>query len=93
MPCPSDFCSNGGVVDTSGFVADKTCCDCSGTDYSGDACTLCTTTNEANTNCAALTDATIGNSHDAADDTAIKEWFANADTTAAEAKWGHIRDW
>jgi hypothetical protein len=53
----------------------------------------CTTTNQVNTNCAALTDETIGNTLYGAADTAIMEWFANADTTAAEAKWGHIRDW
>ncbi|GMI22258.1 hypothetical protein TeGR_g10049, partial [Tetraparma gracilis] len=53
----------------------------------------CTTTNEINTDCADLTDATIGNAYDGAAGTAIGDWFANADTAAAEAKWGHIRDW
>jgi hypothetical protein len=76
----------------SGFVADGDCaCDCSGTDYSGGTCTLCTTTNEANTNCEALTDETIGSLWNGAPGTAIVEWFA--DEAAAEAKWGHIRDW
>ncbi|GMI26348.1 hypothetical protein TeGR_g5383 [Tetraparma gracilis] len=51
----------------------------------------CTTTNQANTNCAALTDATIGNSYNGAANTAIVEWFA--DEAAATAKWGHISDW
>ncbi|GMI50876.1 hypothetical protein TeGR_g6448, partial [Tetraparma gracilis] len=44
MPCPSDFsCSNGGVVDTSGFLADKTCCDCSTAGgFIGSTCSMCT---------------------------------------------------
>ena len=51
----------------------------------------CTTTNQANTDCVALTDDNIGSGWDPADDTAIKEWFADAD--AATEKWGHISDW
>ena len=66
-------------------------CDCSGTGYSGDTCNLCTTTNEVNTSCEALTDDTIGNSANGAANTAIVEWFA--DEAAAIAKWGHISDW
>jgi hypothetical protein len=72
--------------------ADDCTCDCSGTGYSGDTCNLCTTTNEVNTNCAALTDTSIGSGlTTTAPDTAIPEWFA--DEAAATAKWGHISDW
>jgi hypothetical protein len=41
--------------------------------------------------CVAINDDNIGNAFDGADDTAIKEWFA--DEAAATAKWGHISTW
>jgi hypothetical protein len=50
----------------------------------------CTTTNAANTNCEALTDATIGKYNSGAG-TAIGDWFI--DSVAATAKWGHISRW
>jgi hypothetical protein len=55
--------------------------------------TACTTTNEANVDCVALTDATIGSMSwdESCTACAIPEWFA--DEAAATAKWGHIRDW
>ncbi|GMI20701.1 hypothetical protein TeGR_g78, partial [Tetraparma gracilis] len=43
----------------------------------------CTTTNEVNTDCAALTDTTIND--------AVSEWVDDAGT--AETTYGHIRDW
>jgi hypothetical protein len=50
----------------------------------------CTTTNEFNTDCEALTDATIGDYNSGAG-TAIGDWFI--DSVAATAKWGHISRW
>ena len=98
MPCPSDFsCSNGGVVDTSGFLADKTCCDCSAAGgFIGSTCSMCTAATVADAGipqCVAINDDNIGDAYDGggADDTAIMEWFA--DEAAATAKWGHISTW
>ena len=96
MPCPSDFsCSNGGVVDTSGFLADKTCCDCSAAGgFIGSTCSMCTAATVADAGipeCVAINDDNIGNSYNGAADTAIVEWFADED--AATAKWGHISTW
>ena len=96
MPCPSDFsCSNGGVVDTSGFLADKTCCDCSAAGgFIGSTCSMCTAATVADAGipqCVAINDGNIGNSDGAPSDTAIVEWFA--DEAAATAKWGHISTW
>ena len=96
MPCPSDFsCSNGGVVDTSGFLADKTCCDCSTAGgFIGSTCSMCTAATVADAGipqCVAINDDNIGNANNAPSDTAIREWFADAE--AATAKWGHISTW
>ena len=65
MPCPSDSCSNGGVVDTSSFLADKTCCDCSATGgFIGSTCSMCTAATVADAGipeCVAINDDNIGN--------------------------------
>ena len=83
MPCPSFFsCSNGGVVDTSGFLADKTCCACSAAgDFIGSTCSMCTAATVADAGipqCVAINDGNIG--------TAKNLWFSDeaAATTSAE---------
>ena len=88
MPCPSDFsCSNGGVVDTSGFLADKTCCDCSATGgFIGSTCSMCTAATVADAGipqCVAINDDNIG--------TAVDAWVA--DPNSAETAYGHISVW
>ena len=86
MPCPSDFsCSNGGVVDTSGFLADKTCCDCSG-GWVGSTCTMCSAATVADAGipqCVAINDDNIFEARDL--------WFF--DEAAATAQYGHISIW
>jgi hypothetical protein len=88
MPCPSDFsCSNGGVVDTSGFLADKTCCDCfAAGGFIGSTCTMCSAANVADAGipeCVAINDDNIFEAKDL--------WFF--DEAAATAQYGHISIW
>jgi hypothetical protein len=86
-PCPSDFCSNGGAVDTSNFIVDGTCCDCSAVSTVGNTCSQiasdeCTLATEDRI-CSAITDDNI--------QTAVNIWIS--DQEAAVAEYGHISDW
>ena len=79
-PCA---CDNGGIASGTFFVDNDCACDCTGTDYEGDTCTQCITTNEENTNCVALTDDNIF--------TARGSWIS--DQTSCIATYGHISNW